>query len=87
MTRGVDTATSTPHASLNSHSLDGWLIRATTRWTENSVLASSETTRFDLVVAGRADHHVVLLEVGVLEVGDLAGVTEQPGRALDPVRA
>ena len=39
---------STPHASVNSHSLDGWLMRATTRRTENSVLASSETTRLTL---------------------------------------
>ena len=47
-TRGVETATSTPQASVNSHSLPGWLIRATTRRTENSVLASSDTTRFTL---------------------------------------
>src|SRR5690625_6115481 len=46
--RGVDTSTSTPHASLNNHSLLGWLTRATVRGTANSVLASSETTRFAL---------------------------------------
>ena len=46
--RGVDTATSTPQASLNIHSFLGWLTRATTRGTPNSVLASSETTRFTL---------------------------------------
>ena len=45
---GVDTATSTPHDSLNSHSLFGWLIRATTRGTPYSVLASSDTTRLTL---------------------------------------
>lgn len=46
--RGVDTATSTPHASLNSHSFFGLLTRATTRGTPYSVLASSETTRLTL---------------------------------------
>src|SRR5690606_5502001 len=46
--RGVDTATSTPHDSLNSHSLFGWLMRATTRGTPYSVLASSDTTRLTL---------------------------------------
>ena len=46
--RGVDTATSTPHDSLNSHSLFGWLILATTRGTPYSVLASSDTTRLAL---------------------------------------
>src|SRR5262249_59517057 len=46
--RGVDTATSTPHDSLNSHSLFGWLIRATTLGTPYSVLASSDTTRLTL---------------------------------------
>ena len=44
----MDTATSTPHDSLNSHSLFGWLIRATTRGTPYSVLASSDTTRLTL---------------------------------------
>ncbi len=46
--RGVDTATSTPQASLNSHSFLGWLTRATTRGTPYSVLASSEITKFTL---------------------------------------
>src|SRR6202022_4845766 len=46
--RGVETATSTPQDSLNSHSFLGWLTRATTRGTPYSVLASSETTRLTL---------------------------------------
>src|SRR5262249_56245314 len=46
--RGVETATSTPQASLNSHSFLGLLTRATTRGTPYSVLASSETTRLTL---------------------------------------
>ena len=45
---GVDTATSIPHASVNSHSLRELLTRATTLPTPNSVLASSENVRFDL---------------------------------------
>src|SRR5690349_21765569 len=48
MIRGVDTLTSTPQASLNSHSLLGWLTRPTVRGTPNSVLASSEATRLAL---------------------------------------
>ncbi|CKR91852.1 Uncharacterised protein [Mycobacterium tuberculosis] len=46
--RGVDTATSTPQASLNSHSLRGSLTRATTRGTANSVLASRLSTTLTL---------------------------------------
>ena len=42
---GVETATSTPHISLNIHSFFGLLTRATTRGTANSCLASSEITR------------------------------------------
>ena len=42
---GVDTATSTPQASLNSPWFLGLLTRATTRGTANSCLASSEMTR------------------------------------------
>src|SRR5262245_40643915 len=48
MIRGVDTLTSTPHASLNSHSLLGWFTRPTVRGTPNSVLARSEVTRLTL---------------------------------------
>src|SRR4051812_5159318 len=48
MMRGVETLTSTPHASVNSHSLLGWLTRPTVRGTANSVLASSEVTRLAL---------------------------------------
>src|SRR5918992_5892563 len=48
ISRGVDTATSTPQTSLNIHSFFGWLTRATVRGTPNSVLASSDTTRLTL---------------------------------------
>ena len=48
MIRGVETLTSTPQASLNSHSLLGWFTRATVRGTANSVFASSEVTRLTL---------------------------------------
>ena len=46
--RGVETDTSTPHCASNIHSLPGWFTRPTVRGTPNSVLASSENTRFDL---------------------------------------
>src|SRR5664280_2410951 len=42
---GVDTDTSTPQLSVNSHWFFGWLTRATTRGTANSCLARRETTR------------------------------------------
>ena len=45
---GVDTATSTPHASVNSHSLRASLMRATIRPTPNSPLASSAMARLAL---------------------------------------
>ena len=48
MIRGVETLTSTPQASVKSHSLLGWLTRPTVRGTPNSVLASSEVTRLAL---------------------------------------
>ena len=48
ITRGLLTATSTPHCSVNSHSFSARLTRATTRGTANSVLASSDTTRLTL---------------------------------------
>src|SRR5882762_9971141 len=46
--RGVDTATSTPQFSSNSHSLRGSFTLATTRGTANSVLASRLTTTLAL---------------------------------------
>ena len=58
---GAETATSMPHAWLNSHSLRASLTRATTLDTPNSVLASSAAARFDLVVSGRGDHHIARL--------------------------
>ena len=48
ISRGVETATSTPQRSSKSHSLRGSLTRATTRETANSVLASRLTTRLAL---------------------------------------
>src|SRR3954454_10629509 len=48
MMRGVETLTSTPHASVNSHSLLGWSTLPTVRGTPNSVFASSEVTRLAL---------------------------------------
>src|SRR4051794_12051419 len=48
MMRGVDTLTSTPQASVKSHSLLGWLTRPTVRGTPNSVLASRAVTRLAL---------------------------------------
>src|SRR5688572_202729 len=48
MMRGVDTATSTPHASSNIHSFFGLFTRATVRGTPYSVLAINETTRLTL---------------------------------------
>src|SRR6478735_5404891 len=48
MIRGVETLTSTPQASVKSHSLLGWLTRPTVRGTPNSVFASSEVTRLTL---------------------------------------
>src|SRR5690606_19330240 len=48
ISRGVETATSTPQLSVNSHSLRGLFTRATVRRTANSVLARNETTRLTL---------------------------------------
>ena len=42
---GGETAASTPHCSVNSHSLSGWFTRASTRGTPNSCFASSAVTR------------------------------------------
>ena len=60
--RGAETATSTPHASVNSHSLRASLTRATTRSTPNSVLANSEVVRFALSspVAAMTTSHVCI---------------------------
>ena len=46
ISRGVDTATSTPQESSKSHSLRGLFTRPTVRGTPNSERAISETTRF-----------------------------------------
>lgn len=48
MARGVETATSMPHASVNSHSFLKSLTRATTRATPNSALANNAAARFTL---------------------------------------
>src|SRR3712207_8132983 len=42
ISRGVETATSTPQTSLKSHSFLGWLTRPTVRGTPNSVLQSRD---------------------------------------------
>ena len=42
---GGETAASTPHCSVNSHSFFGWFTRASTRGTANSCLARSDVTR------------------------------------------
>ena len=55
MIRGVETATSTPHASLNSHSFFGWLTRATVRGTRELGLGQQRDDQVDLVVAGGGD--------------------------------
>src|SRR5262249_43314392 len=75
--RGVETATSTPHDSLNSHSFLGSLMRATTLGTPYSVLASSETTRLTLS-SGGGDDHVAPLQRGLVQRGDLTRVREEP---------
>ena len=48
ISRGVETATSTPQASPNIHSFLGLFTRATVRGTPYSVLASSDRTRLAL---------------------------------------
>ena len=78
MIRGVETLTSTPQASVNSHSLLGWLTRPTVRGTRELGLGQQRGDQVGLVVAGRGDHHVALVELGLLERGQLAGVGEQP---------
>lgn len=68
MIRGVDTATSTPHDSSNIHSFFGLFTRATVRGTPNSVLASSDTTRFTLsspVAATMTSHSSTLASASV----------------------
>ncbi len=42
---GGETAASTPHCSLKSHSFFGWFTRASTRGTANSCFDSSDVTR------------------------------------------
>ena len=78
MMRGVDTLTSTPQASVNSHSLLGWLTRPTVRGTAELGLGQQRRDEVGLVVAGRRDHHVALVETGLLEGRQLAGVGQQP---------
>ena len=80
MIRGVDTATSTPHASSNIHSFFGLFTRATVRGTPYSVLASSETTRLTLSSPVAATTTWQSLQAGLLQGGDLAGVGQQPLR-------
>ena len=84
--RGEDTETSTPHDSLNSHSFLGWLTRATTRGTPNSVLASSDTTRLTLSSPVAATTTLQRLDAGLHERLELAGVGEQPLGRPAPMR-
>ena len=44
-TCGGETAWSTPHCGVNSHSFRGWFTRARTRGTANSCFARSDVTR------------------------------------------
>ena len=84
--RGVETATSTPHDSLNSHSLFGWLIRATTRGHPVLGLGQQRHDQVDLVVAGGRDDDVAAVQRGLVQRADLAGVREQPLGAGQAVR-
>ena len=81
---GVDTATSTPQFSLNSHSFWGWLTRATMRGTANSWRDSSEITRLSSSSPVAAITTSQVGQLGGLERAELAGVGDDPG---DPVAA
>ena len=77
MAPGVETATSTPHAWVNSHSFRMSLTLATTLGTPNSDLGEETATRLDLVVSGRRDHDVAGL-APASRAGQLTRVGEQP---------
>ena len=78
--RGVDTETSTPHDSLNSHSLLGVVDPADRARHGELGLGEQRDHEVGLVVAGRRDDDVARLELGLLERGQLARVGEQPLR-------
>ena len=64
MIRGVETSTSTPQASLNSHSFLGWLTRADGAGHAELGLGQQRGDEVGLVVAGRGDDDVALVEAG-----------------------
>lgn len=84
MSRGVDTATSTPHDSSNIHSFFGLLTRATVRGTPNSVLARSESTRLALSSPVAATHTSDSSSLASSRAASLARVGEQPRRLGHP---
>ena len=83
--RGVDTATSTPQASVNSHSLRGSLTRATTRGTANSVLASRLSTTLALSSPVAATTTSKSSQVHRLQQAQFAGIAQTPVRGRDGV--
>ena len=64
MIRGVETLTSTPQASVNSHSLLGWLTRADRARHAELGLGQQRGDQVGLVVTGRRDHHVARPRAG-----------------------
>ena len=76
---GVDTETSTPQLSLNSHWFFGWLTRATTRGTANSCLASREITRLSSSSPVAATTTSTVASPAASSEAHLAGVGGHPG--------
>ena len=64
ITRGVDTATSTPQASVNSHSLSRVVDPGDHPADRELGLGQQRDDQVDLVVAGGRDHHVAVLQAG-----------------------
>ena len=87
MRRGVDTATSTPHDSSNSHSVLG--VVDARHGAQHSELGLGEQRQHGvgLVVARRSDADVGRLRPGLLEGGQLAHVGEQLRTPRGPSRA
>ncbi len=67
--RGVDTATSTPQFSSNSHSLRGVVDAGHHPRNRELGLGEQADHDVDLVVTGRRDHHVEFLELDRLHHG------------------
>src|SRR5438552_4075607 len=77
---GGDTAASTPHCSLKSHSFFGWFTRASTRGTANSCFARSDVPRLSawLPVAAAFDGNPEPEQVAAAEaLADLLPVVEE----------